>query len=131
MGGDQSPGIGFVHGDRFFHQHVQAGFERGDSQRGVREVRRRDQDRVDLAGAHHVLGRFEPGRFAEGVQAVGSGIRHRREDAARHVAREEIARVSRAHDAEAGDAESNLILFHDPWEGGTKKTAPCAGCGWK
>ena len=51
--GDESFGIGFVRGDRFFHHDMQAGLERGDAEAGVLVMRRGNDDGIDFAGTNH------------------------------------------------------------------------------
>ena len=45
--GEKPLGIGAVDRNRFFHQHVETGFERGHTDGGVRVVGRSDEHRVD------------------------------------------------------------------------------------
>jgi hypothetical protein len=47
--GDEALAVGLMNGDGFFDQDVQAGGERLDADGGVAEMRRADQDGVDVA----------------------------------------------------------------------------------
>lgn len=62
---DEFFGIGFVDGDWFFNEHVQAGLERLNADRGMRVVRGRDEHRVHEARGDHLVG---------GGKAAGAGL---------------------------------------------------------
>jgi hypothetical protein len=51
--GDEALAVGFVDGDGFFDQDVQASFQRFDADGGVAEMGRADQDGVDVARLDH------------------------------------------------------------------------------
>ena len=73
---NQPFGIGFVSGDRFFDHRMDACIERGDTERCVLIVRRRDDDCVDEAGPDEFFAIREDFEWLELFQFAGNRIGH-------------------------------------------------------
>jgi hypothetical protein len=64
-----------VNAERLFHEHVQAGVERGDADGSVLGMGRATENGVDLAGTDHIAGILEAGLagpFRERRQRFGA-----------------------------------------------------------
>jgi hypothetical protein len=107
MGGDEALAIGFVDGNGFFDQHVQAGVEGFDADGGVGEVGGADEDGVDVTGTDHGvhIGKrmFALEKGWQGADAFAEGGDAHAWD----FAGADVVEVGFAHVAEADDSESD------------------------
>ena len=109
--GDESLGIGFVGGDRFFDHDVQAGLECCDAKRGVLVVRGGDEQCVDRAAGDHILATAEnlDALFEVLLELVRRGAADGGEFTAVDSALEQVVGMEASHVAHADDANAYFI----------------------
>lgn len=107
--GDEALAVRLVHGDGLFDEDMQAGFECLDADGGVAEVRRADQNGVDVAGVDHRI------HIGEGVLSFDE-LRQRADALAEggdaksgDFSCANVREVCLAHVAKSNDAESDVF----------------------
>lgn len=96
--------------NRFFRQRGNAPFQGRNALRGVKIVRRGDDNRVDLAAVEHRLEVGERRNAGKFFEMDGVGIANRAQNRARDFARSQIARVTTAHPTNTNDTNANRSI---------------------
>ena len=111
MGRDQPFAVGFLDGNRFFHQYVQAVLQCVDADRGMTEMRRRNEHGVNRARADEFLAARKAFGIRETREFFRGTTAHGGEFATADFAGHDILGMSQAHVAQADDSQSNQ--FHE------------------